>query len=187
MDTRENSLQEIGRNAYESIAAMVAALDCDYDRLEELREAFSDWRDLIVENAEVEGRPPVDPATITRDSWAIVNEDAEELAELESAAAAGDVNYPCKDRDEARQKIEEDALSLRIFGERVNGEWTADKFELLLTTGGPAVRIMGEIDEHGEPDRAWLEVQDWGTPWTQYIGADQDTLLSYARCFYMGE
>jgi hypothetical protein len=40
---------------------------------------------------------------------------------------------------------------------------------------------------NGEPHRAWLEVQDWGTPWTRYFDIEQDTLLAYARCFYFGE
>ena len=104
----------------------------------------------------------------------------EELIKLN--AEAGE----CEDRDVAEDQIKDDALSVRVFGERVNGEWEADKFEILLTTGGPAVRIMGELDG-GEPCRAWLETQDWGTPWAQYFPADQGTLLAYARCFYFGE
>jgi hypothetical protein len=54
-----------------------------------------------------------------------------------------------------------------------------------LTTGGPAVRIIGELDG-GEVESARLEVQDWGTPWTEHCttGDDNEALLSYARCFY---
>jgi hypothetical protein len=59
----------------------------------------------------------------------------------------------------------------------------ASEFCILLCTGGPAARILGELDEHGEPYRAWMEYQDWGTPWTQFVPANQDVLLSYARCF----
>jgi hypothetical protein len=74
----------------------------------------------------------------------------------------------------------------------------AEEFNILLATGGPAVRIVGELDQ-GEPSRAWLEVQDWFTPWTEYVGttsksdpgmlenqASQDVLLTYARQFYFG-
>jgi hypothetical protein len=42
---------------------------------------------------------------------------------------------------------------------------------------------------HGEPTRARLETQDWGTPWTEYRGAwggGADVLLAYARQFYYG-
>jgi hypothetical protein len=112
--------------------------------------------------------------------WANENEDdAEELKELEEAAGK------CKDEDDARTRIEEDALSVEVRSGWVSlgEEMTADEFCILLTTGGPAVRIRGELDEHAEPYRAWLEVQDWGKPWTQYFPADQDTLLAYARCF----
>ncbi len=38
-----------------------------------------------------------------------------------------------------------------------------------------------------DPCRAWLEYQDWGTPWTQFFDAEQDTLLTYCRQFYFGE
>jgi hypothetical protein len=56
-----------------------------------------------------------------------------------------------------------------------------------LSTGGPALRIRGELDEHKQPDRAWLEYQDWGTPWTQYFDVEQDTLLQFCQVFYFGE
>ena len=57
---------------------------------------------------------------------------------------------------------------------------------ILLGTGGPATRIVCELDD-GEPTRARLQAQDWGTPWTDYIGGDSETLLTYCRCFYFGE
>lgn len=163
--------EAIGKPAYESIAAMVAALECDYDRLEELREARDCW------SPEDDGAPPAS-------TWAaLYPEDAEELAELESAAAGnGD---PCEDREEAERYIQEDPLSVEV-----RSDWTtpgeemqAGEFCILLTAGGPAVRIRGELDQYGEPCRAWLEVQDWFEPWTQYFGAGQATLLTYARCF----
>ena len=58
---------------------------------------------------------------------------------------------------------------------------------LLLTTGGPAVQIVGELDENQEPKNARLMVQDWFTPWTEYVEADHDVLLDYCRVFYFGE
>ena len=33
---------------------------------------------------------------------------------------------------------------------------------------GPHVRITGKLNQHGEPESARLEYQDWGTPWTEY-------------------
>lgn len=93
------------------------------------------------------------------------------------------------DRDDAEQRVQEDALSVEVRSgwHTPGGDYPgAADFRILITIGGPAVRIMGELED-GEPTRAWLEVQDWGTPWTQYFGASQETLLAYARCFYFGE
>lgn len=107
----------------------------------------------------------------------------EELRKLQSAAGE------CTSREDAETRIHEDALEIAARSDwHAPGEDTdnACEFYILVATGGPAVRIRGEISD-GEPDRAWLEVQDWGKPWTQYFKADQDTLLTYARCFYFGE
>jgi hypothetical protein len=169
-EQRDNGLEQVGKGAMASIRDMVAALECDYDRLEELRDERTAW----VEN---DGGDDDEQAR-TDEAWAAeFPTEAAELAEL--VEEAGD----CTDREDAEQRILEDALSLRIFGERTDGEWVADRFELLLGTGGPAVRIMGEL-EGGEAHRAWLEVQDWGTPWTHHYESGMGAvLLTYARCF----
>lgn len=164
-DNKDESLKETGRCAAASIIEMVAALDVDYDRLDEM---------LAERNAE--------PETTFSPWW---------VAELEALKqAAGE----CASRDDAEQHIREDALSVEVrTGWYVPSDCvdardrpTAEEFRILLATGGPAVRIMGELS-NGEPERAWLEVQDWGTPWTRYFDIEQDTLLAYARCFYYGE
>lgn len=179
----DNWAELIGKPAYESIAEMVAAMECDYDRMDELRDEREALADEVSEYAHVDEEDDPEQEDVDRHNEAAANlkewdeENAEELKELE--AAAGE----CKDSDDARDRIDEDPLDITIRGERRNGEWEADEFVILLATGGPAVRIMGELDEHGEPYRAWLEVQDWFKPWTQYFAADQDTLLSYCRCF----
>jgi hypothetical protein len=160
---KERSLQDIGRGAYECIAEMVAALECDYDRLAELREL----RDTPSTNW-------------SADTW---TDEREELAELETAAGE------CESREDAETRISEDPLSIEVRGDwRAVGEAEdagEGEFCILLGTGGPATRIRGELSG-GEPARAWIEAQDWGTPWTHYFGADQDTLLTYARQFYFG-
>lgn len=115
----------------------------------------------------------------------MTEEDADELAELEAAADG------CTDQDEARQRIQEDALSVDVrTGWHTPGDDSgATEFRILLCTGGPAVQIRGELDHYGEPRRAWIEYQDWGTPWTERINqdGDHDALLTYARCFYFGQ
>lgn len=174
MTTEKDWVKEVGEPAYASIVEMVAAYQCDYDRLEELREARNDYEP---DKAVLDMGPDTEPRAST---WAEeCPDDAEELKELEEAAGE------CESQDDAYTRIQEDALSVEIRSDWTTpGEpMTPGEFNILLTTGGPAVRIMGELDEHGEPYRAWLEVQDWGKPWTQYFPADPDTLLTYARCF----
>jgi len=159
-------LKETGRCAATSIVEMVAALGVDYDRLEELRAEFMANEDKL-----------------TIEQWNSTDSGAEK-AELEEAAGE------CTSREEAEQRIQEDCLSVEV-----RADWHAvgdtpdvanGQFVLLLSTGGPASRIRGELS-NGEPHRAWLEVQDWGTPWTQYFDIEQNTLLAYARCFYFGD
>lgn len=167
--------EKIGKPAAASIVEMVAALELDYDRLEELRDE----------------RGAYDPSDHEEDiepqTWAEkFPDEAEELKELEDAA--NPCGNECKDQDDARQMIQEDALSVQVRSGWVTpgDEMIAEDFELLLSTGGPAVRIVGELDANGEPHRAWLEVQDWGKPWTQYFDIEGDTLLAYANCFTYG-
>lgn len=148
--TKQDALKEVGRNALASLREMVAALECDYDRLETLR----------AEEAS--------------------EEDAIEIRELE--AMAGE----CESREDAEEAICEDPLSIEY-----RSGWTTDKSEMqaeevkiLLTTGGPAVQILVELDNNSEPHRAYMQVQDWGTPWTDYYedGID-DVLTAYVGCF----
>lgn len=188
-------LQDIGRSAFESIAEMVAALRCDYGRLEELRGhrgTLKEEFDAMPANA------GVDFANWVRNQDLLTSEDVDELAELEEAA--GD----CESREDAETRIQEGPLAVEVrtgwremwsHGDSVSPE----EFCILLGTGGPATRIIGELNEHGEPTRARLQAQDWGTPWTDYIGGDRgtpwadyiggdrETLLTYCRCFYFGE
>lgn len=107
-----------------------------------------------------------------------------------------DVNAAC---DEARRAIEEDALSVEVRSDwysptASHPETEPYEYNILLCTGGPAVRIIGTLSEHGEPKTARLEVQDWFTPWTAFrplVSPDnydsEPILLAYASCFYFGE
>ena len=86
----------------------------------------------------------------------------------------------------ARDAILEHPLSVQVRSGWVSpGEnMEAFEFEILLSTGGPACRIIGTLDLNNEPCHASLECQGWGTPWMEYFGADQETLLAYCREFY---
>lgn len=171
--TRDERLTEVGESAIASIREFAAALACDYERMEELRterDSYSGDRDENTEQTWTEAYP----------------EDAEELAQLEAAANCN--GSPCDNQDDARDRVLEDALSLE-FRSGWETSWDRNELQpaefcLLLATGGPAVRILGEINR-GEASRAWLEVQDWGTSWTEVIctGSEHDALMAYVGCF----
>jgi hypothetical protein len=153
------ALQEIGESTARYLAEMVAALECDYDRLEELSLKRSGDMD---------------------------DDEKAELAALKACAGACE----CESEDDARQRIQEDPLSIEVSGTWVPGETpTADRAIILLGTGGPATRIVCELDHDREPCRARLEVQDWFQPWTEYRGdaISEEALLKYCACFYFGE
>lgn len=101
------------------------------------------------------------------------------------------------DADELRERIESMPLSVQVRGgwhspyDRDGFDAKPEEFELLLSTGGPALRIVGKLDRygqiHGTPDLQW---QDWGTPWTDLddMTADQDEAVSaFAGLFWFGE
>jgi len=60
------------------------------------------------------------------------------------------------------------------------------EFTILLCTGGPAVRIIGELNEHQEPESARIEYQDWFTAWEDMplTSEQQEKVLTYCRQFY---
>lgn len=158
---KDAELQELGKSCAESIAEMVAALECDYARLEELRERVDD-----------------------SDAEALDEDEKQEYADL--LAAAGE----CESREDAEQRIKEDPLSIEVrSGWYLPGgdeSQMPEEFCILLGTGGPAVRIRGELDANCEPSHAWIETQNWFTPWTEYRGnaITRGDLLTYCCCFY---
>lgn len=168
MTTNDNAMnQAVAQLA--SVRQMVAALGVDWDRLGTLRfdRSFGSEHGATIEQ------------------WADANpDDATELAELEAAAGEHE------SEDDARQAIDEDPLCVEVrsgwhaIGE--NGE--DEEYRILLCTGGPAVRIIGEL-ESGEPTTARIEYQDWGTGWTEYrTDSDEEAdMVKYAACFCFGE
>jgi hypothetical protein len=161
-----------------SILVMVAALNCNYDRLEELQEERDDLESAI-DDAEEQG--DIDDARNALNFWD--KENGEELQGLRDEAGE------CKDHDEALERITDDALEVAVrSGWSAPGELEAEEYNILLCTAGPPVRIRGELSEYKEPESAWLEYQDWGTSWEVLrLGADEDAVLTYARCFFFGE
>ena|SRR5690606_31446303 len=108
------------------------------------------------------------------------------LRRLHEALDAGDEAA----EDEARAEIEELPLEVLVrSGWRRPGEaMEPEEYQILLATGGPAVRITGVLGRWGEPITALLEYADWGTPWTAYYAdaEEEKVLLEFARQFYYG-
>lgn len=108
-----------------------------------------------------------------------------ESGEAESVTYEGDT---FEDADDLRQRIEEMPLSVQVRdGWRSPGAESdgPEEFEILLSTGGPALRIYGEIGGHHS-----LQWQDWGTPWTDYRDTtdDQDqAIAAFVGLFWFGD
>lgn len=96
-------------------------------------------------------------------------------------------------RDAARQEVEEGPLSVTVRdGWRTPGAKPEgpEEYEILLSTGGPALRIYGQLVTFDQPgDDPRLQWQDWGVPWTDYPldGEEREAVATYARCFYFSD
>ena len=114
----------------------------------------------------------------------------ESIREMVAALEKADASGTEEERDEARQTIEEDALSVEVRSDwhEPGGDSDPGEYCILLCTGGPAVRIRGDLAAYSEPNTAELEYQDWFTPWERLPtdSADEEILLTYARSFYFG-
>lgn len=155
-----------------NIYNMVQALDVDYSRLEELKDRKEENLKTIAQYQE------------KMDDWQ-ANADAlselEELAELENQA--GD----CESEDDARERIEEDPLSIEIRSDWVNPgeELTPCEFRIVLCTGGPHVEIVGDLNQYSEPTSCRVIYKDWGDRGELY-DFDHAIVLRYCQCFYFG-
>lgn len=93
------------------------------------------------------------------------------------------------------QEIQEGPLSVLVrdggrapyAGGASGNEDGPEEYEILLSTGGPALRIYGKIGQYRQPKSAELQAQDWFTPWVRVPDCNEETLRTYAACFYFGE
>lgn len=95
------------------------------------------------------------------------------------------------EREAAQQMIQEDPLEItvRTGWKSPNAkDGGPEDFCILLCTGGPAVRILGDLDENYQPIRPRLQFQDWFTSWEELIcdESDQNALEMYCQQFYFG-
>ena len=118
-------------------------------------------------------------------------ENFEEISHLNS------LNPTTQEQEERIEEITQEVLNSALSLEFRNG-WYSDlyhlkgvtepiEFKILLSWGGPALRIIGEIEENFAVNPK-LQYQDWGTPWTDLeITENQQKALNwFCNCFYFG-
>jgi len=118
--------------------------------------------------------------------------DYERLSYLESLNPTS-----CKEEEEIEQTKESilnSALSVEFrSGWYSSPESIADlkpeEFKILLTWGGPALRVIGDLNQYKEPENIKMQYQDWGTYWTDFeiTEEQQEALNWFCNCFYFGE
>ena len=96
-----------------------------------------------------------------------------------------------EDCDDEEQAIQEDPLCVEVRSAWHAPGDNADvgEYRILLCTGGPAVQIVGELNEYHEPDTAEIQFQDWFTLWETMPTdeVEEKAMLDYAQCFYFDE
>ena len=116
-------------------------------------------------------------------------EDYENFNYIESLNVTCDEDY--KKQEEIKESILNSALSVEF-----RSGWTSnpndielEEFKILLTWGGPALRVIGELNQYKEPENVKMQYQDWGTFWTDFKITEnqQEALNWFCNCFYFGE
>ncbi len=167
-----------------AIAAMIAAYNCDFDRLEELRNdadsAPFEYVDVIKRGRESFGSD----TGLTHPTDGDFNyyfDLGRELAELESLTGEYD------SQDAVETAIREDALCVEYRSGWGNHgeELKPEEFRIVLCTGGPHVEIVGDIDRHGEPSRPHILYKDWGDS-GELFDFDRYAILEYCGFYVMG-
>ena len=105
------------------------------------------------------------------------------------------LNVTCDEDYEKQEEIKENILNSALSVEFRSG-WTSnpneleiEEFKILLTWGGPALRVIGELNQYKEPENIKMQFQDWGTCWTDFEITEnqQEALNWFCNCFYFGE
>ena len=116
-------------------------------------------------------------------------EDYERLSHLESLNPT--TNEQEEEIEQIKESINNSALSVefRSGWSSYSEELKAEEFKILLTWGGPALQVIGDLDQYKQPENIKLQFQDWGTPWTDFrLSENQENALNwFCNCFYFGE
>jgi hypothetical protein len=107
----------------------------------------------------------------------------------ELVEAYGTVHKNDADDSETLEAIYSSVLdvSVRSDWQPPGRRFEPGEYQLLLCWGGPACRVIGELDG-GDPITAHIEYQDWFTPWQELrtSAAETEALIDYARFFHFG-
>jgi|GEM_PF-1931712 len=101
-----------------------------------------------------------------------------------------------EDCEQIEREIDEMPLSIEVRSGW--GSWAdfkdgaiPEEFRILLSTGGPAVQIVGEISEQGDAESIKVEYQDWFLPWKALPIFDDNKVAKaldwFCSRFYFGE
>ena len=143
--------------------------------------------------------------TTVKENYALTNckGQLESIKELYRNYKEAESNEDYEAQEELREQAQEEALSVEF-----RSGWTHDlndmkpeQFKILLSTGGPACQIIGDLNQYQEAMNYSIEIQyqDWGTPWESLqlnshyanqnpnITPDHEALEWFCRCFYFGE
>jgi hypothetical protein len=128
-------------------------------------------------HAERNGRGWIDDISANHEAWEFCTEQGRTLYKLEgrnlSREARAVLHQHGFDGDNHQDVADDIEQTMRegVLDVQVRSGWQASdehleaaQFQILLTTGGPALRLIGDLED-GEPSRSWFEIQDWGTPW----------------------
>ena len=163
--TETNYAEQQAQSQVDSIVALMAAFDCDFDQLDELREQRSDWMDEHANDAAL---------------WATKNpNDATELAALEAKAGEYD------DQADVADAISDTPLSIEVRSAWTtldDGPLTPSEYRIVLCTGAPHVELVGDLDCHDEPDTVRVIYKDWDCL-GELFDFDRDAVLRFARFF----
>lgn len=143
-------------------------------------------------HAEANAKAWSESIAAAHEAWEFCAEEGEgKYLSTEAKAVLKEHGYDGTNHDVVAEWIEdamrEAALSVEIRegwrspGERASMEPT--EFQVLLSTGGPALRLIGELND-GDPARCWFEHQDWGTSWSRYFDQYGDARLWFASLFW---
>ena len=131
----------------------------------------------------------------TRDQAAIANAKGwlEEIVQMVEALEACTIGT--EEWEAAHDAITQAPLSVMVrdgWRDPVSGTLSEDgpeEFEILLSTGGPALRLYGQLGPYGQVNEPVLEYQDWATPWTEYVPARKHwpALETFCNQFWFGE